>query len=305
MKKWAVSVLAAVIVFSIGVSALHAEEWEKYDEPVPTKVLVRVLSHGAKAMSQKTGAIVVFRDARTGKELDKGPVQGSTGDTRALMETGYQRMEPATGLLRGDRGVVPPASPGGAPAEYESTEDAAKYQTTLYLTKPTQLLIEVYGPLMPQHSMGSVITSTWVFPGEDVVGQGIVVDLRGLILDARDALRGSEIKADSVRDGIPVHFYMRMMCGCPIAPKAAGLQWRAEDFKITVQAYYKGKLYHEEVTTADRLFVDVSLFKATVPLPDGLPDSPFNRERIKVRLMAAQPDQANYGIDELDMYLNR
>lgn len=299
MRKWAVSVLAAVFVFSSGVSSLHAEEWEKYEEPVPTKVLVRVLSHGAKAMSQQTGAIVVFRDARTGKELDKGPVQGSTGDTKALMEAGYPRMESPTGLLKGDKGFMPDGR------TYESSDDAAMYRTTLYLTKPTQLMIEVYGPLMPQHSMGSTITSTWVFPGEDIVGQGIVVDLRGLIVDLRDAMRDAEIDADSVRDGIPVPFFMRMMCGCPIAPGDSGLQWRAEDFKITTQAYYKGKLYHEDVATADKLFVDVSTFKATVPLPKDLPEGPMSRERVKIRVMAAQPMQSNYGIDELDVYLNR
>ncbi|MBI5694853.1 MAG: hypothetical protein HZC51_03795 [Nitrospirae bacterium] len=299
MRKWAVSLLAAVFVFSIGTAAALAEDWEKHSESVPTKVLVRVLSHGAKAMSQKTGALVVFRDARTGKELDKGAVQGSTGDTKALMEAGYQRMESPTGLIKGDKGFMPDGRP------YESMDEAAKYIATLYLDRPTQLLIEVYGPLMPQHSMGSTITNTWVFPGEDVLGQGIVVDLRGLIIDARDSLRGADIKADDVKSGIQVPFFMRMMCGCPIAPKSMGLQWRAEDFKITVQAYYKGKLYHEEVTTSDKLFVDVSSFIAKVPLPKDLPAGPVSKERLKIRLMAAQPTQANYGLDEFDVYLNR
>ncbi|HLB25547.1 MAG TPA: hypothetical protein VJM83_04395, partial [Nitrospirota bacterium] len=170
-----------------------------------------------------------------------------------------------------------------------------------------------YGPLMPLHSMTSTITSVLVFPGEDVVGEGIVMELRGLIVDARDSLREKEIMLSeetnegTMRDGkIIVPFYMRMLCGCRIYPGGKfGILWEAERFKITTQAYYKGKLYYEDVTTADKQAQEASLFETSVPLPKDLPEGGFGKERVKVRIMAAQNDMNNFGMDEFNVYLSK
>lgn len=279
-----------------------AEDWEKYSEPVATKVRVRVLSRGAKAMSQHTGALVVIRNARTGEELDKGVVQGSTGDDTALMNTGYPRASGKLGLLKGEKGALfENVTSMGKMAAYESKTDAALFETEIKISKPTQLLVEAYGPLMPQHSMSSTMTSFWLFPGEDIQGEGIVLELRGLILDVLDSMRNKEIKAADYKDGVTVPFYLRMMCGCPIAPDNKTL-WPAEGFNITTQAYFKGKLYHEAVTSSDKIFKDVSYFETIVPMPKDVAAT-GDRERIKVRITVSQPDQNNTGMDEFDLFL--
>ena len=315
------AVVAALFVALASASAF-ADEWEKFDKPVPTKVVVRVLSHGAKAMSQHTGALVVLRDARSGAELDKGGVDGETGDTTALMNASYPRATGVTGLLKGSRGVLLKDKKSDGPDDYydlteprdlkdveteiyESKVEAAKFVGQINITKPTQVLVEIYGPLMPRHSTATTVATTWVFPGEDIDGEGIVVDLRGLIVDARDSLREKVVQYSEAKDGIDVDFFMRMMCGCPIAPGKNGLPWRAEGYKITTQAYYKGKLYYEDVKTADKLFLDVSYFKTRVPLPKDLPEGKYEKEKLKIRIMAAQAAQANYGIDEFNMYVSR
>jgi hypothetical protein len=325
MKKYIL--LLAAIIFSFSVLAARAEEWEKYDKPVPTRIVVRVLAHGAKSMSKHTGALVVIRDARTGKELDRGAVDGSTGDDTALMRTGYPRMLGRTGLMKGDKGMLfedlkakeGSDNPGKyydlrdtrspeelRPVIYESPQEAAKFETVIEIAKPTQIVVEAYGPLLPLHSMTSAMTSVWVFPGQEVGGEGIIVELRGLIVDALDSNREKIFKLEDVKDGIKAPFYMRMMCGCPIAPRGKyGIPWEADGFKITTQAYYKGKLYYEDVTTADKLFRDVSNFVTKAPLPKDLPEGDFKKEKLKIRILAAQPDQDNYGMDEFNVYLSR
>jgi len=319
--KW-LYIPAITVMTMLLTAPASAEEWEKYDKPVPTKVLVRVLSHGAKAMSEHVGAVIVIRETDTGTELARNPVQGSTGDDIALMRAAYPRISGKTGAVAGDKGILLDASTtpgkteyydirsgkgpeGTKPVLYESKTDTAMYLATLNITKPTRIVIDAYGPLMPEHSMNSASASTLVFPGEDIEGEGIVLDLRGLIVDTLASMKDAEVNADAVKDGIPVAFYMRMMCGCPIAPAEKGLPWQTENYAITVQAYYKGKLYHEDSTTSDKLFVDTSFFKTTVPLPKDLPAGSISKERVKIRIMAAQREQANFGMDEFDVYLSR
>jgi hypothetical protein len=116
-------------------------------------------------------------------------------------------------------------------------------------------------------------------------------------------MRNKEIKAADYKDGLKVPFYLRMMCGCPIAPNNRTL-WPAEGFKITTQAYFKGKLYHEAVVTSDKIFKDVSFFETTVPMPKDA-SAAGDKEQIKVRITATQPDQNNTGIDEFDLFLKK
>lgn len=330
MKKASI-LISIFILFALASPAL-AEEWEKYDKPVPTKIIVRVLSHGAKAMNEHAGAVVVIRDARTGKELDKGPVQGSTGDDIALMRAGYPRIRGAMGLVKGDKGFIlgdkkadEEAKKKGwmmsdpyfdirderkpeelTPQVYEAKEDAAVFETTVNISKPTQIIVEAYGPLMPQHAMQSAMQSFWLFPGEDITGEGIVLELRGLIVDVQDSLREKEVDYDTVKGGIDVPFYMRMTCGCPISVGGKfGIPWEAEGIKITTQAYYKGKLYYEKSDTSDKYWVNTSQFKTNVPLPKDLPQGTFEKERLKIRVMAVQPEQNNTGFDEFNIYLSK
>jgi hypothetical protein len=316
-------ILAAVLPFIVlSCSPALAGEWEKYDKPVPTRVVVRVLAHGAKAMSEKTGAVVVIRDAETGRELVEGPVHGGTGDDIALMRAGYPRMLGAMGLVKGEKGMLfedsncpdkPPyfdlrdtAKPEGLkPVIYESKADSASFETTLNITKPTRILVEVHGPLAPAQATASASASVLVFPGQDMTGDGIVLELRGLIVDS-PSLKDKEIKISEAKDGITVPFFMRMLCGCIIVPAGDnGIPWEAGGYKVTTQAYYKGKLYYEDVKTSDKLYIAPSRFETHVPLPQDLPSGDFKRERVKVRIMSFQKSQDNSGMDEFSVYLSR
>jgi len=301
MRRLFVAVSLAVACFVYSASAF-AEEWEKYDKPVPTRVVVRVLSHGAKAMSPHTRAVIRIKDAETGVDLTGGEVEGSTGDTTALTGVGYPRITGQTGMVKGSTGAL---LQGAGFSVYQSGEDAAKFEAVINISKPTLILVEAIGPLNPKHSKANAVATTWVFPGEDITGEGIVLELRGLIVDVDNSLRDKTVKVSDAADGITVPFAMRMMCGCPIAPAGSGIPWEAGWFNITTQAYYNGKLYYEDTKTSDKLFKGVSQFAATVPLPKDIPSGGFGKERLKVRVMAAQPKLANYGMDEFNVYLSR
>jgi hypothetical protein len=316
-------ILAAILPFIVlGCSPALAGEWEKYDKPVPTRVVVRVLSHGAKAMGDKTGAVVVIRDADTGRELDEGPVRGGTGDDIALMRAGYPRMLGAMGLVKGEKGMLFEDLNGSdkapyfdlrdtakreklKPVIYESKADSAMFETTLNITRPTRIIVEAHGPLTPTQATASAATSAWVFPGEDMTGDGIVLELRGIIVDS-PSLKDKEIKISEAKDGITVPFSMKMLCGCIIVPAGqSGIPWEAEGYKVTTQAYYKGKLYYEDVKTSDKLYIAPSQFETKVPLPEDLPSGAFKKERVKVRIMSFQQSQDNSGMDEFSVYLSR
>jgi hypothetical protein len=230
--------LAAAAFFAFTATA-NAEEWEKYDKPVPTKITVRVLSHGAMAMSKDTGVMVVLRDARTGVVLDQGTTEGTPGDEVALMRAGYPRIRGKAGLVKGDKGFVfedlkaeqkmkeknwrmpdplfdvrDERKPEDLKAVvYEAGSDAAKYEATINISKPTLLSVEAYGPLLPRRAMSTIMTSFWAFPGVDITGEGVVLTLRGLIVDLQDSMREAQIKLSDVKDGIPAMFYMRLLSG--------------------------------------------------------------------------------------------
>jgi len=331
--KRLVSLAAALAVALTGFAdCTLAKNWQKYDKPVPTKVIVRVLANGAKAMSdQETGTKVSIKDARTNEVLAEGDVEGSTGDTIALMRAGYPRIRGEHGLLKGEKGMLfedleaakkekekhwkapdpyydirDERKPSELkPVIYEANQDAAVFETTLMLDKPTQVFVEVQGPLMPHHAAQLSVVSTWLFPGEDVTGEGIVVTLHGLIVEALASLKESDIDLKEVHNKIDIPFNMRMMCGCPIdVGERFGIPWEAEGFNITTRAYYKGDMYYEKTTTADKLYTRTSWFKTSIPLPDNLPKEGLKHEQVLVRILSSQPELNNFGLEEFSIYLN-
>lgn len=159
---------------------------------VPTPVVVRVLSQGAKFIGDSMGGVdVVLADAATGKLLRQGRVAGGTGDTARIMN--------------------------GAPrGEQLATEGAAVFATMLDIAQPLLVQITVKGPLKPAGTAVSQTTTRWLIPGQPIAGDGWVVELPGLALTARR--EGGRVVAD-----------VSMLCGCPIAP---GTLWDATRFRI-------------------------------------------------------------------------
>jgi hypothetical protein len=162
-------------------------------QAVPTPVVVRVISQGAKFIGTGMGGVdVTITDAATGRALAAGRITGGTGNTQAIMAA---------------------MAPRGTPL---ADADTAQFATTIDIAQPTRVRLAVRGPLKPEGVAVALETQHWLIPGQPVAGDGWVVELPGLALVARR--EGGQLVAD-----------VSMLCGCPIAP---GTLWDERRFRV-------------------------------------------------------------------------
>ncbi|NIM51667.1 MAG: hypothetical protein GTO22_20875 [Gemmatimonadales bacterium] len=199
--------LTLTLAVAVGVTTAAAQ--------VKTKVRVRVVSHDAKIIGTGVGgARVKVVDPATGKVLAAGIQKGGTGSTRSI--------------------VIEPVERG---APIFDTDGAAAVTFELELGEPTVLEFIGEGPLGHEHAIQRASKSLLVLPGEHVLGNGVVLELHGFIVEL---LEPTAIAAAAGTADVRVH--VRMMCGCPLEP--AGL-WDADRLQVTVRIYADGRMVRE------------------------------------------------------------
>lgn len=200
-------------------------------EETSLKVLVR--ADDAKFIGSGVGGLnVAVAHAHTGEVLAQGQITGGTGDTQALMKSGQTR--------------------GQSPV----SQDAASFQATLDLQRPTPLTVSATGPLnVPEESMQTVSTTLWMVPGKHVEDPGLILHMPGLITDLSQFSRdGRELSLTAE---------VTMMCGCPITKD--GL-WDSDNLKAVAQLYRNGKVVGEQALqfTGER-----NLFGGSITAPES------------------------------------
>ena len=126
-----------------------------------TKLRVRAVSCDAKVIGSLVGGCrVTVRETETGRVLAQGLHLGGSGDTRSIMESSIRR----------------------SPRVFD-TPGTACFETELDLSEPTAVEITVEGPLACSHALQRASKTTVLLPGEDVTGEGIVLELNGFIVD--------------------------------------------------------------------------------------------------------------------------
>jgi hypothetical protein len=97
----------------------------------------------------------------------------------------------------------------------------AAFVAHLRLDQPTRVRIRVTGPLGQPQSTQEISATTWVVPGRAIDGDGIVLNLPGLIVTpvTRVARDGRMMLAADVT----------LMCGCPITHDGP---WKAADYEV-------------------------------------------------------------------------
>ncbi len=126
-----------------------------------TKVLVRALARDAKILSSHVGgALITIKDMETGKTLAQGVQKGGSGSTELIMKKPQERG-----------------------AKIYDTEDAAFYLAELELDKPTLVEVTAEGPLAKPHAVQKASRTILLVPGKDVIGEGIILELHGFIVD--------------------------------------------------------------------------------------------------------------------------
>jgi hypothetical protein len=144
-------------------------------EKIATKVIVRVTSKDAKVIGSGVGgAYVRIKNLETGEVLAQGKQLGGTGDTDRLMLQPHRRGE----RLYGAAGT-------------------AFFQAEIPLKKPTQVEIYTEAPLGYPHAIQKGSKTLTLIPGKNVLGDGVIIELNGLIVNAispsaKESLKGLE-----------------------------------------------------------------------------------------------------------------
>jgi len=157
--------VATGIFFSLSHSSFSADK-------IPTKIIVRVISKDAKVIGSGVGgALVRIRSLETGEILAQGKQEGGTGDTDRIMVRPRKRGETVFG-----------------------TPDAALYQAEILLGKPTQIEIYTEAPLAYPHAIQKGSKTLTLIPGKDIVGEGVLIELDGLIVNILDPAPNKDLK---------------------------------------------------------------------------------------------------------------
>ncbi|MGB7573537.1 MAG: hypothetical protein WBN53_06715 [Thermodesulfobacteriota bacterium] len=165
--------ISTLIVFLLTSSALPAEK-------IGTKVIVRVVARDGQVIGSGVGgALIRIKNLETGEILAEGKEEGGTGSTERIMVQPRRRGETVYG-----------------------TSVSAYFEAKILLDRPIRVEIGAEAPLgYPQAIQRGSKTLTLI-PGKDVLGEGIIIELNGLIVNIlspspKENLKGG--KAVSVR----------------------------------------------------------------------------------------------------------
>lgn len=226
-------------------------------DPVPTRVMVRVVAHDAKIIGSGVGgARVTIRHRETGEVLAQGVQEGSTGSTDRIMRRPHER--------------------GGT---VFGTEGAAGFQATLELDEPTPVIISARGPLGTPHAEQTASASLELLPGHHVVGEGIVLTLHGFTVEILEPGTAATVPAGGELD---LTVRITMLCGCPTEP---GGMWDADRIERKVRLLdSEGRAVAE---SGLEFTGETSTYAGTLEAPDP--------GTYTLLVTAADADRANFG----------
>ena len=222
-----------------------------------TKVMIRAIARDAKVIGTHVGgAKITVRDVASGEILAQGVQQGGTGDTNTIMKT------PRT------RGM----------AVY-STGDASGFLAVLHLEKPTVVEISAEGPLGNAQATQRSSKTLLLVPGEDVLGEGILLEIHGFIITPLAPLADAKVKVGSPFE---VRATVTMACGCPTEP---GGLWDANKIRVVARLLRDGKVESEIPMT----YAGVqNTFHTDVPVTAA--------GSMELQVLAMDPASANFGM---------
>ena len=220
----------------------------------PTEVRVHVVSRDAKLIGSAVGGIwVTIRDATTGRTLAEGLHTGGTGDTRRIMQV--PRLRDSTLF---------------------TTEGAAHFTASIPLTRPTPVIVSAHGPLDFPDQAVTVTKHLLLVPGEDLLGDGVVLEMHGLIVEVLEPT----VPALTAGEAIVLRTRVRMMCSCPTGPDQL---WSA--------GAVRARLLQDDVVVVEAMLTAVgegSLYAGRITAPSG--------GRYVLEVLASDPARANAGV---------
>lgn len=220
-----------------------------------TRVNIRVISHDAKIIGDGVGgARVVVRDPSTGRVLAEGIQRGGTGDTQSIVREPHARGQ----------------------AVYEAP-GAAVFTAEFELDAPKVLEFIGEGPLGYEHAMQRAVKRMLVIPGEDILGDGVLLELHGFIVEL------IEPKTPATGGTVTVTARVRMLCGCPHTP---GGLWDAERISVKARLYEGTRVIREAIL---EYAGEPNMFTGAISLQDAGPNA-------RLVVLANDADRANFGM---------
>lgn len=242
-------------------SESELESKTRYNDPLPTTVLVRVVAHRSLVLGHDVGgARVTITDVASGQLLAAGLQQGEPGDQSQIMRIPHLMDEPIY-----------------------SGRPAAAFTTTLELARPTLVEIAAEGPLAYPNALRRASTTVLLIPGHDLINDGIVLHLYGYLLQIEHPKPGEPLIA---REDVMLRASVRTLSGALVRPHS---DWDSRKIHI-----YAELLIGDRVIERLQMFYagEKSRFEAPffVPLPKDAPDG------ITLRVIAADTATGNFGM---------
>lgn len=246
-----ISLLLSSLLFAFS-SQLVAQE---------TTVIIRAQAKDAKFIGSSIGgALVVIKEERTGQVLAEGYTEGSTGNTEIIMQNPISR-----GMLL-------------------SNDNTAAFKATIDINRPTFVTIEVYAPVSKRQATVLSSTQLWLLPGKDILGDGIIVEIPGFVVDILSPqTHESIVEKDK---NVKIQANIVMMCGCPITE---GGIWNASDYEIQAIVYKDGAESQKIPLQAEN---KASTFSSSISLEKG---------NYEIIVYAFDQETGNTGLDKVNI----
>ena len=189
-----------------------------------TKLMVRAKAKDAKFIGSSIGgAHIIVRNTLNGHILAEGETTGSTGNTDLIMRSPHERY---TQL---------------------SDNDTAGFLAVVDIDEPTFVQIEVISPINKRNAQIHASTQIWLIPGKDILGDGIILEIPGFVIDILKPNTHQYIPIASLKEtGLDIKANIVMMCGCPIEEE--GL-WDSNLMEVKAIFKKDGKTIEELVLT--------------------------------------------------------
>ncbi|MDP9959254.1 hypothetical protein [Chryseobacterium lathyri] len=243
--------IAALLFSSLTVSAAE------------TKIMIRAKARDAKFIgSSLGGAHIIVRNKVNRQILAEGNTTGSTGNTDLIMKVAKAR---------------------GASITDSQT---AGFLASIDIHEPTFITIEMISPLNNQQAQAAISTELWLIPGKHILGDGIILEVPGFIIDILKPRTHQYIPLNTIK-GKPFQFQANivMMCGCVIEK---GGVWNSDEIEVKGILKKDGK-YIKEVTLS---LISTNLFEGSDML-----NIPGNYE---LTLYAYHEKSGNTGVDKVN-----
>lgn len=173
----------------------------------PTKITIRALAKDAKFIGTGIGgAYIVVKNHETQEVLSKGYTVGASGNTELIVTKPKVRHERIT------------------------DDKTAKFVAALNISEPLLVDITAIAPFNRKSASITASTQVWVVPNKDVLGDGIILEIPGFIVDILSPTAHEVISLDAgQKREVTLKVNMVMMCGCVIQNDGV---WNAFNYDV-------------------------------------------------------------------------